>query len=147
MNIFQSKFTRAMAISALLLISNPSPIFAAGEVGAGASGAVAKDSGLYDKNSQVTFFSALPDVPVMAGLIEAEDLAVVYDKPEGRFVEVLAVGDPQEHEISAYYKEVLPQMGWVETGTNSYKRQKEKLEVRYDSHAPSRVVRITVAPY
>ena len=61
-----------------------------------------------------SFFAGLPDVPLMPGLVELEERALSFDKPEGRIlVGVASVDDSLlANQVQAYYAEVLPQFGW-----------------------------------
>lgn len=58
------------------------------------------------------FLSVIDDVPLMAGLNEVPDSAVVFDKPEGRIVEVQATGALEVAEVTSFYRQALPQFGW-----------------------------------
>lgn len=79
----------------------------------------------------VTFFTNLNDVPVMADLAELPNEGFVFDKPEGRVIEAIAVGthDVSDQDIISYYTQTLPQFGWNPTSTNSFIRGKERLEL------------------
>ena len=95
----------------------------------------------------VTFFSVLPDVPVIAGMNEAKDLAVIFDKPQGRFVEVLMAGDVQDTAVRVYYADVLPQMGWNQASTGEYyTRAGERLDIHFDKNTSQTLVHITISP-
>jgi len=60
----------------------------------------------------LVFLSVIDDVPLMAGLREVPDSAVVFDKPEGRIVEVQAVGPLEVAAVASFYRQALPQFGW-----------------------------------
>jgi hypothetical protein len=60
----------------------------------------------------LAFLSVIDDVPLMAGLQEVPDSAVVFDKPEGRIVEVQAAGTLDMVAVASFYRQALPQFGW-----------------------------------
>ena len=60
----------------------------------------------------LVFLSVIDDVPLMAGLREVPDSAVVFDKPEGRIVEVQAAGALEVAAVASFYRQSLPQFGW-----------------------------------
>lgn len=95
------------------------------------------------------FFNSLPDVPLMPGLIELEDQAVSFDKPEGRILMAYAdVDDSVDMQsLQSYYQQVLPAFGWVSTSALSYQRADESLTIAVINQAEgSRVLEITIAP-
>ena len=63
------------------------------------------------------FLSAAPDVPLATGLREVDEAALIFDKPQGRIVEMAAIADNEKGEISraaveAFYRASLPNLGW-----------------------------------
>lgn len=54
-------------------------------------------------------------VPVMPGFTAAADEALIFDKPEGRVIEITAWCDadcPPPQDIKSYYKNALTGLGW-----------------------------------
>jgi hypothetical protein len=105
------------------------------------------------------FFSALQDVPVMEGMQELPDYTLVFDKPEGRIVETLAVYDTvsadDSEKIRAFYQSVLPQFGWqrmnrgAESGAQRdfFGRSGETLMIELDTASAGEVfIRFTLHP-
>lgn len=100
------------------------------------------------------FFSALNDIPLMPGLYELTEDAVVFDKPEGRIVESAAVSETQETgKIRNFYAETLPQLGWqpVPPAKNAktvdtYRKQGETLTVRTETRHELKIVRFSLSP-
>lgn len=100
------------------------------------------------------FFSALNDIPLMPGLYELTEEAVVFDKPEGRIVESAAVTETQEAaKIRAFYAETLPQLGWQKVpaaknakGADSYRKQGETLTVRTEARRQLKILRLSLSP-
>lgn len=73
------------------------------------------------------FFSVLGDVPVMEGLAELPESALLFDKPAGRVAEVTAKGLVKKAAIIRFYDETLPQLGWSVIGSGVYSKEGEKL--------------------
>ncbi|MFN3700476.1 MAG: hypothetical protein ACK4VI_03025 [Alphaproteobacteria bacterium] len=105
------------------------------------------------------FFSALQDVPVMEGMQELPDYTLVFDKPEGRIIETLAVyntdSTADSETIRAFYQSALPQFGWhrvsraVESGAQRdfFGRSGETLMIELDTASAGEVfVRFTLHP-
>ena len=80
------------------------------------------------------FFSVINDLPLMAGLTEITGSTLVFSKPQGRIVEVVAEGvknkEINKEKIFEFYKQTLPQLGWTRTGTSSWERESEKLFIK-----------------
>ena len=77
------------------------------------------------------FLSVISDVPLMPGLYEIPDNALIFDKPEGRVVEVAAQGqglDPVV--VLSFYRQTLPQFGWQAGARGTYLRERESLDIR-----------------
>jgi len=77
------------------------------------------------------FLSVLDDLPLMPGLVEVPEAAMVFDGPTGRIVEAFAAGHVPAPAVAAFYAETLPQLGWRATAPGEYRRDEEilKLEV------------------
>ncbi len=52
------------------------------------------------------------DIPLMAGLIENTDEAMVFDSPDGRIINAEAQGQITAIKTFEYYRSVLPSLGW-----------------------------------
>lgn len=93
------------------------------------------------------YFTALTDVPVMPGMVEITDQAFVFDKAEGRVVEVVGFlslsssADPVE-----FYKTVLPELGWKPLKTGVFQRNNEQLVVRAEKLTREVLVRFQLSP-
>jgi len=77
------------------------------------------------------FVPGTEDVPVMPGLTPVADSALVFDKPQGRIVEAQFQGRLKRAQIAAFYAETLPQLGWRQTGTDSWQRDDEILHLEF----------------
>lgn len=93
------------------------------------------------------FFSVMQDVPLMPGLIELGDQAVVFDKPGGRFAESLAdLGGQSAESVTSYYAQSLPQFGWAADGQNRFEREGEVLAFEFEQAAGRGLVRVSLSP-
>lgn len=68
------------------------------------------------------FLSAIDDLPLAAGIVEIEDGAMIFDKPEGRIVQLTALreGAVRAVDIRNFYMTVLPNLGWRLAGQKSH---------------------------
>ena len=66
------------------------------------------------------FLSAIDDMPLAEGVVEIEDGTLVFDKPEGRIVQVTALrgGASTPALIWQFYLNTLPNLGW-QNGTQA----------------------------
>ena len=73
--------------------------------------------------SPAGFLSNLDDIPLMQGLIERKDLAISFDKAEGRIVEAQAEGRLAVEAVTKFYGQdvasVLPAAGLPKATTAS----------------------------
>ena len=93
------------------------------------------------------FFEALYDVPVMPGLEEVKDQAMLFDKPDGRIASVVAASKSlNATEIARFYEESLPQLGWKKTAQNQYVRGSDRLVMDLSKSPPLTVVHFTLSP-
>jgi hypothetical protein len=93
------------------------------------------------------FLSVIDDVPLMPGLTERSDAAVVFDKPEGRIVETEATGRHSRAEVLKFYAASLPQLGWRARAEGRFLRDREELALSFASAADGVVtVRFTLSP-
>lgn len=93
------------------------------------------------------FFEALYDVPVMPGLEEVKDQAMLFDKPDGRIASIVAVSEKlSAADISRFYADSLPQLGWKKTSENQYVRAKDQLNMEVVKKPPLTIVHFTLQP-
>lgn len=94
------------------------------------------------------FFAGSEGVPIMPGYEEQPDMGVIFDKPEGRIVEGYAAGPATADEIQGFYRETLPQLGWVRVGEGLYRREGEilRIEVLGAAEEGRNILRIVLAP-
>lgn len=92
------------------------------------------------------FLSNLDDIPLMPGLIERKDLAINFDKAEGRIVEAQAEGRLAAQAVTRFYAATLPQLGWLAQGDNRFMREGEELRLSMTIVNQTLVVRFTLSP-
>ncbi len=82
-------------------------------------------------NAGENHFFYMTDIPVMNGFKEIKEYGYVFDKPEGRIIEAVAVAgnDIVIDDVKDFYKETLGQLGWVYVEDGIYKRENEKLSL------------------
>lgn len=95
---------------------------------------------------QAGFLSNLDDIPLMPGLAERKDLAVSFDKPEGRIVEAYAEGSLTPAAVSKFYASTLPQLGWRSQGNNRFAREGEELILNFTTAAKKLTVQFSLSP-
>lgn len=94
-----------------------------------------------------TFFSALPDLPLMVGLSEDHDSTLSFDKPEGRIIHGTAYGtNISITEVQTFYNTSLPQFGWTYKGQDTFVRKDETLRFFYHQENNRLTVHIQLTP-
>ena len=88
------------------------------------------------KNESVSqdFLDCIDDVPLIEKLYENNRSCFHFDSDEGRVANVEAIGSLEKSELFAYYKDILPQLGWQinESASQSilkFNRDKEMLRI------------------
>ncbi len=76
-----------------------------------------------------SFVTGTEDVPLMAGLTEDEEAAVVFDTPGGRIVEAAATGPMNVASVRDFYRRSLSSLGWTTVDGETYLRGDETLRV------------------
>tara|TARA_Y100001960_G_scaffold330653_1_gene425269 strand:+ start:1181 stop:1531 length:351 start_codon:yes stop_codon:yes gene_type:complete len=99
-----------------------------------------------DLSAQVTFFSNVEDLPIMHGLEEIFEAGMVFDKPEGRIIEVIAIGAVSHEAILDFYGSTLPELGWRRIGLTDFTRSGEILSFRIDDSDGEATIRFIIAP-
>jgi hypothetical protein len=93
------------------------------------------------------YFEALYDVPIMKGLEEVKEQAMLFDKPGGRIASVVAVSKAVgAKEIQDFYAAALPQLGWKKVQLNQYVRGEDQLVLDLVRRPPVTVLHFTLSP-
>lgn len=87
------------------------------------------------------FVPGTADVPLPAGLEVVDGSLTVFDTATGRVVEVFAANQQQNLDISGFYAETLPALGWRNV-QGGWLREKERLDIVVDGAT----VRYTIRP-
>ncbi len=98
---------------------------------------------------RIAFVTAIDDLPLMPGLIEASDDAMVFDAPAGRIVEAYASGAVSRNQVLEFYARTLPQLGWQRAGDGRFRREGEILKLEFPdggAQAPDLTVRFALSP-
>lgn len=101
--------------------------------------------------AESTFLAGVEDLPLMPGLTEVAGAATVFDAPQGRIVESYASGTVAADDVSSFYAQTLPQLGWTaasptEPGQTVFRREGERLTIEITPGAAATTVRFTLAP-
>ena len=59
------------------------------------------------------FFDGFPDLPLMPGLTERPESAVVFDHATGQVATAVASGPVEPAAVRQFYRRTLPPLGWV----------------------------------
>lgn len=106
--------------------------------------------GIDQAQQYIKIFNA---VPLMDNLYEVRDSALVFDKPNGRIAEIIYFSDSLLlDDVKSYYTEVLPQLGWVISNSNSddrliFNREQEVMTILASKRDSELVVKFNVFPY
>jgi hypothetical protein len=92
------------------------------------------------------FMTGIDDLPLMPGLVEDQDAGMVFDKPDGRIVEAVAVGNKSEDAVREFYARTLPQLGWRRLEDNVFQREQEQLSLAFERDGADIVVRFSIRP-
>jgi hypothetical protein len=101
------------------------------------------------------FLAGTADLPLMPGLREIPEATMVFDKPDGRLIQAVAVskinGTANSPAISPaalwrFYDETLPQLGWRRAGQGFFVRDGEGLRISVEKNGPALTVRFAIAP-
>ena len=95
------------------------------------------------------FISVIEDLPLMPGLSEDPDSAMSFEAANGRIAEATASGPVEPGDIIDYYKQALPQLGWILVTTKQYKREEDVLNIdvaKGDGRAVPVIVHFRLSP-
>jgi hypothetical protein len=90
------------------------------------------------------FLRAIDDVPLPFGLVEAAD-PVVFESDLGRVVRTSAEGNLGSGEISSFYAQTLPALGWKAVAGadgDAFERENERLTLRVREPANRAPIRV-----
>ncbi|MGH6961451.1 MAG: hypothetical protein ACREE7_13275 [Dongiaceae bacterium] len=96
--------------------------------------------------AEPAFIAGVEDLPLMPGLREIDSAATVFDSAGGRIVEAYATGEVTEPAVTAFYGEMLPQLGWTAARPTFFSRSGETLRLDYLHYGKGLTVRFTLSP-
>lgn len=73
-------------------------------------------------------------MPIANGLEEVPGEGMVFDSAYGRVVTAVARGQADIDVVRAFYRRVLPALGWEPETGDSYRRNGERLTIRLRHH-------------
>ena len=71
----------------------------------------------------------LADIPLEDSLVVATELGFSFDSPSGRIIVLFATTDAPASAIRAYYRSVLPPLGW-QGSSNLFRRGQEEVMIK-----------------
>ncbi|RTR17868.1 hypothetical protein EJ903_17210 [Azospirillum griseum] len=95
------------------------------------------------------FVPGLADVPAMPGLEPVDAEPLVFDKPDGRIVQVVLSGMVPRGAVLAFYDQTLPQLGWSRAAEQRFVREGEGLRLDFVTGSGSSdrtTLRFTLTP-
>ena len=81
----------------------------------------------------LTYSSIMDDLPLMPGMREMPETLVIFDKPEGRIASARVESIIPKVNVTAYYTETLPALGWYPENPQIYVRDNQILTIRFDT--------------
>ena len=82
----------------------------------------------------------------MPGLSEDRSAAVIFDKPEGRIVKLIAKGRVSKSDVIRYYTRALPQLGWNIVQPGRFRRDGEILNLTISGTGKDLTIRMSLSP-
>ena len=77
------------------------------------------------------YFSALPDIPMPLGVQEIESESIVFDKPEGRFIQSVGfLSGITKESCAKIYKNVIENLGWSQSESIAFVGYSEVLQLK-----------------
>jgi hypothetical protein len=92
------------------------------------------------------FLAGTEDVPLLKGLTTDPATLVVFDKPQGRIIEVEAKGAVSRATVEKFYATSLPQLGWTADGRNAWRRERERLRLAFTGQDGDLRVAFSLSP-
>lgn len=100
---------------------------------------------------EAAYSETIEDLPLMQGMRELPDQAFIFDTPDGRVLETVAVTDASATEVFRYYERNLPQLGWQsldndDFGLQNYLREDERLSIRTEHGGAMLRIHFSLSP-
>lgn len=96
-----------------------------------------------------SFFTVLPDIPLMDGMTEISNASMSFDKPDGRIVHVIAkMNDLNPSRVLSFYDIALYQFGWRKTAAHRFIRKREEVRIVFEDDSDhGAIIRIILLPH
>lgn len=75
------------------------------------------------------FLSGSGDLPLMQGLTEDSNAALLFDSSQGRIAQFKAKGPVAAPQVQRFYADTLPELGWTPMGQGRFQRESEQLRL------------------
>lgn len=78
------------------------------------------------------FIPYLDSVPLMDGFTASADNALIFDKPEGRVIEIdlwCEAACPNDAAITHYYADALGMLGWIKADSGEFIKNNERIQI------------------
>jgi len=92
------------------------------------------------------YSSIIEDLPLMQGMVEKPDDAVIFDAPDGRIVETIAEISASSADVKKFYAESLPPLGWSAVSDQDFTRDTEILKLSVEQEKGVSYVRFSLSP-
>lgn len=93
------------------------------------------------------FSSIIEDLPLMQGMYERTEESVIFDKPSGRFVELItAAPSLARSEVLEFYEDALPALGWTKKTPQEYVLEGEVIKINTQQLDKVLYVTFTLSP-
>jgi hypothetical protein len=105
------------------------------------------DSRVFAAENQQSYFTSIPDIPLMEGMDEVEDQSFVFDKAEGRVVGAVGfLPEASKQDPQKFYFETLGQLGWRPIKSGVFARNNEQLIVNVEKVSGGVLVKFQLVP-
>lgn len=98
-------------------------------------------AGIDSKSNKTNFVDGIDDLPLHHKMTVNKNSLVMFDTNQGNFVEVEIIGKSSIENISKFYNEILPNLGWKSENNTKFVRGKDSLELQYSSENQTVIVK------
>ena len=79
--------------------------------------------------AQTKFLPGTEDLPAAPWLQVVPSATLIFDGPEGRWVDITTVGTATSADLQSFYESTLPSLGWERTSLTHWTRDEEGLTI------------------
>ena len=99
-------------------------------------------SSIGEEKSNIKF---IDDIPVMDTMKVEPEFSFSFDSPSGRIVILFATSSSHKKQITQFYRQVMPQLGW-KVKDKQYERGDEKFQLVSSNNKDSIIWRLSITP-